>query len=50
MERRDIGARYVALLRGDLPQDEGVIDAPIGSHVRDRKRMSLHTDRRQARP
>ena len=30
-------------LSGDLPQDEGTIDAPIGRHVRDRKRMSLHS-------
>jgi 23S rRNA pseudouridine1911/1915/1917 synthase len=43
MERREIGRVYVALLSGDLPQDRGTIDAPIGRHVRDRKRMSLHT-------
>jgi 23S rRNA pseudouridine1911/1915/1917 synthase len=43
MERRDITRVYIALLRGDLPQDDGTIDAPIGRHVRDRKRMSLHT-------
>ena len=43
MERRDIKRVYVTLLRGDLPQDDGTIDAPIGRHVRDRKRMSLHT-------
>jgi len=43
LERRDIERVYVALLCGDLPQDEGTIDAPIGRHVRDRKRMSLHT-------
>jgi len=43
MARREIGREYVALLAGDLPQDEGTIDAPIGRHVRDRKRMSLHT-------
>ncbi len=43
MERRDIHRTYVALLDGALPQDEGTIDAPIGRHVRDRKRMSLHT-------
>ncbi len=43
MERRTIKRVYVTLLRGDLPQDEGTIDAPIGRHVRDRKRMSLHT-------
>jgi 23S rRNA pseudouridine1911/1915/1917 synthase len=43
MERREIHRWYVALLAGDLPQDEGTIDAPIGRHLRDRKRMSLHT-------
>ncbi len=43
MERRDIHRVYAALLRGDLRQDEGTIDAPIGRHVRDRTRMSLHT-------
>ena len=43
MERRDIKRVYVTLLHGDLPPDDGAIDAPIGRHVRDRKRMSLHT-------
>ncbi len=43
MERRAITRVYLALVCGDLPQEEGSIDAPIGRHVRDRKRMSLHT-------
>jgi 23S rRNA pseudouridine1911/1915/1917 synthase len=43
MERREIKRTYLALLSGELPQDEGSIDAPIGRHVRDRKRMSLHS-------
>ena len=43
MERRDIARLYIAFLRGKLPQDDGVIDAPIGRHIRDRTRMSLHT-------
>jgi 23S rRNA pseudouridine1911/1915/1917 synthase len=43
MERRDIHRTYLTLLCGDLPQDRGTIDAPIGRHLRDRKRMSLHT-------
>ena len=43
MERRDIHRTYLALLSGDLPQAQGTIDAPIGRHLRDRKRMSLHT-------
>ena len=43
MERREIKRTYLALLGGDLPQDQGTIDAPMGRHVRDRKRMSLHS-------
>jgi 23S rRNA pseudouridine1911/1915/1917 synthase len=43
MERREIKRVYVALLYGELAQSEGTIDAPIGRHIRDRKRMSLHT-------
>lgn len=43
MERRDIHRTYVALVSGDLTPDTGTIDAPIGRHLRDRKRMSLHT-------
>ena len=45
MERRDIKRVYVALAgRRRCPKTQGTIDAPIGRHVRDRKRMSLHTD------
>lgn len=44
MERRDIKRVYLALLYGDLPESEGTIDAPIGRHIRDRKRMSLHSN------
>ena len=43
MERRDIKRVYIALLYGDLPESEGTIDAPMGRHFRDRKRMSLHS-------
>ena len=43
MERRAISRVYLALVCGEVPQAEGTIDAPIGRHVRDRKRMSLHT-------
>ncbi len=45
MARREISRRYVALLAGALPHDEGTVDAPLGRHVRDRKRMSVHTTR-----
>jgi 23S rRNA pseudouridine1911/1915/1917 synthase len=43
MAARAVTRTYVALLVGSLPQDEGTVDAPIGRHVRDRKRMSVHT-------
>jgi len=43
LSARRIARTYLALLEGSLPQDEGTIDAPIGRHLRDRKRMSLHS-------
>ena len=43
MARREISRRYVTLVVGGVAADEGVVDAPIGRHVRDRKRMSVHT-------
>jgi 23S rRNA pseudouridine1911/1915/1917 synthase len=43
MAERCISREYAALVHGRFPQDEGTIDAPIGRHVRDRKRMSVHT-------
>jgi 23S rRNA pseudouridine1911/1915/1917 synthase len=48
MSARHVERTYVALLCGELAQDEGTIDAPIGRHVRDRRRMSVHSV--QARP
>jgi 23S rRNA pseudouridine1911/1915/1917 synthase len=43
MTARRVARTYLALLEGSLPQDEGTIDAPIGRHLRDRTRMSLHS-------
>lgn len=43
MTRRDIQRRYLALVDGALPHEKGVIDVPIGRHVRDRKRISVHS-------
>jgi 23S rRNA pseudouridine1911/1915/1917 synthase len=43
MQRHAVTRVYIAVVQGALPEDEGTIDAPIGRHVRDRKRMSLHT-------
>jgi 23S rRNA pseudouridine1911/1915/1917 synthase len=36
---------YVALVRGEPGKDEGIIDAPLGRHPRDRKRISTTTTR-----
>jgi 23S rRNA pseudouridine1911/1915/1917 synthase len=43
MAERRIHREYTALVCGRFPQNEGTIDAPIGRHPRDRKRMSVHT-------
>jgi 23S rRNA pseudouridine1911/1915/1917 synthase len=45
LARREIRRVYVALVVGDLPQDAGVVDVPIGRHARDRTRISVHTTR-----
>ncbi|MEO5345785.1 MAG: RluA family pseudouridine synthase [Magnetococcus sp. YQC-9] len=33
--------RYLAIARGALPQAHGTVDAPIGRHPRDRKKMAV---------
>ncbi|HEV2894626.1 MAG TPA: RluA family pseudouridine synthase, partial [Actinomycetota bacterium] len=33
--------RYLALVQGRLPAEEGTVDAPVGRHPRDRKRMAV---------
>lgn len=38
---RDVRKEYVALVYGRFQQDSGTIDAPIGRHPVDRKRMSV---------
>ncbi len=43
MSERRIRREYTALVVGGMPQDRGTIDAPIGRHVRDRTRISIHT-------
>lgn len=37
----DIERRYHALLHGVIPEEKGIIDAPIGRHPRDRKKMAV---------
>ena len=40
---------YQAILIGNLKEDEGFVDAPIGRHPADRKKMAIVPDGREAR-
>lgn len=48
LEARTMGRRYIALVWGGFKDDEGRIEAPIGRHRKDRKRMAVHIDGRFA--
>jgi 23S rRNA pseudouridine1911/1915/1917 synthase len=50
---RDLAAhrverRYLALVQGRLPAETGTVDAPVGRHPRDRKRMAVVPSGRRA--
>lgn len=49
-QMKDHSARrtYLALVEGNLKEDSGTIDAPIGRHRTDRKRMAVVPDGRSA--
>lgn len=42
LKDRDIKREYVAITYGELNDDEGTINAPIGRHPKDRKRMAIN--------
>ncbi|MBI3397928.1 MAG: RluA family pseudouridine synthase [Deltaproteobacteria bacterium] len=42
-KEHSIKRRYLALVWGDVKNDEGTIDLPIGRHVSERKKMSVRT-------
>lgn len=47
---RTAGRRYLALVHGNLKADEGLVDAAIGRHRTDRKKMAVDPDHgREAR-
>jgi 23S rRNA pseudouridine1911/1915/1917 synthase len=46
---RQIQKEYVALVWGQLPRSEGLIDRPIGRHRSDRKRMSSRYSQAKSR-
>lgn len=41
MKKREVKRTYIALARGDVPVSQGVIDAPMGRSLSDRKKMSI---------
>jgi len=49
MKNRRILKRYKVLVRGCPSPEEGVIEAPIGRHPKDRKRMAIVPGGREAR-
>ena len=49
MADRSVGRRYLALVAGHLPDDRGVVDAPIGRSARTPTRMSVSAAGRAAR-
>ncbi len=42
-KKRQVRKRYVALVHGELRESQGVIEAPLGRHPKERKRISIHT-------
>lgn len=49
LRQRTVERRYLALVRGTLPAEEGTIDAPIGRHPSDRQRFACVEGGRPAR-
>ncbi len=48
MKTHEAGRVYVAIVDGNIREDEGTVDAPIGRSLRDRKRMAVVEDGRNA--
>lgn len=49
IKARSVAKRYMALVAGHLSPERGVIEAPIGRHLRNRKRMAIVSGGREAR-
>ncbi len=49
MARREVSRRYLALARGELEADNGLVDAPIGRSDQDPTRMTVSANGREAR-
>lgn len=42
LKEHSVTRKYVAIVVGNIPQDEGVVDAPIGRSEKDRKKMAIN--------
>ena len=49
MQSRSTEKRYLLLVRGNIGEDEGLIDRPIGRDPRNRQRMAVRPDGRPSR-
>jgi 23S rRNA pseudouridine1911/1915/1917 synthase len=49
LKERTVRKRYLALAQGHLAPEQGAIEAPLGRHPRDRKRMAVVSGGREAR-
>jgi 23S rRNA pseudouridine1911/1915/1917 synthase len=47
-KKRRVSKHYTALVHGDLRENEGVVDAPVGRHPVERKKMSTASRRGKA--
>lgn len=43
LKEHSITRLYYALVHGRIKEEEGVVDAPVGRHPTDRKKMSIHS-------
>jgi len=50
IQKRMAGRKYLALVWGDTRFEKAVVDAPIGRHPVDRKKMAVIADETKARP
>ncbi|MCR5743636.1 MAG: RluA family pseudouridine synthase [Lachnospiraceae bacterium] len=48
LKEHSITRRYYAIVIGNITEDEGVVDAPIGRHSIDRKKMAIRPDGKRA--
>ena len=48
IEKKTAGRHYLALLEGNVKEDSGVIDQPIGRSKKDRKKMAVDPNGRKA--